>query len=123
MTVKATNKKKNTKKEPKRSVGRPKFIIDYKLSQQLAEIGCTQDEIASIQGCSVDTLQRDQQFCGVYKKGLSNCKMSLRRKQIEVANSGNATMLVWLGKQLLGQTDKQEINHGGGVKVIQDDIK
>jgi hypothetical protein len=34
--------------------------------------------------------------------------MSLRRWQIEAARKGNPTMLVWLGKQLLGQTDKIE---------------
>lgn len=32
--------------------------------------------------------------------------MSLRRQQIALAEKGNATMLIWLGKQLLGQSDK-----------------
>ena len=31
--------------------------------------------------------------------------MKLRRKQIEVAMSGNHTMLIWLGKNMLGQSD------------------
>jgi hypothetical protein len=33
---------------------------------------------------------------------------SLRRKQLQVAMSGSVPMLIWLGKQLLGQTDRQE---------------
>jgi hypothetical protein len=31
--------------------------------------------------------------------------MRLRRKQIEVAMKGNAVMLIWLGKQILSQSD------------------
>ena len=34
--------------------------------------------------------------------------MSLRRMQFEKAQTGNTTMLIWLGKQMLGQKDKIE---------------
>ena len=30
--------------------------------------------------------------------------MSIRRKQYELAMAGDKTMLIWLGKQLLGQS-------------------
>jgi hypothetical protein len=38
-------------------------------------------------------------------------KISIRRQQLKLAEAGNATMLIWLGKQVLGQRDKiaQEI--------------
>lgn len=85
--------------------GRPKFVIDYALVADLAKIHCTQAEIAAILGCSVDTLARDAEFCGVYKKGIEEGRSSLRRLQWAKANEGNPTMLVWLGKQLLGQRD------------------
>lgn len=95
--------------EKKNPVGRPKKPIDYKLAEQLASIMCTQEEIASIMDLSVRTLQRDEEFCRIYKKGLDKGRMSLRRKQFSKAvNEGNATMLIWLGKQHLGQTDKVE---------------
>lgn len=42
--------------------GRPKFEIDYVLAEKLANIQCTQEEIATFLGCSVDTLQRDKEF-------------------------------------------------------------
>lgn len=42
--------------------GRPKFKIDYELVGKLANIQCTQEEIATFLGCSVDTLQRDDTF-------------------------------------------------------------
>ena len=39
-------------------------------------------------------------------KGRESLKHSLRRAQIKVALGGNATMLIWLGKNLLGQSDQ-----------------
>jgi hypothetical protein len=32
---------------------------------------------------------------------------------------GNPTMLIWLGKNWLGQTDKQEVAHTGGAGVVK----
>ena len=85
--------------------GRPKFVIDYALVADLAKIHCTQAEIAAILGCSVDTLTRDAEFCGIYQNGLNEGKKSLRRYQWANAEKGNVTMQIWLGKQLLGQRD------------------
>jgi len=89
-------------------MARPKFKIDYELVGRLAGIHCTQQEIADSLGCSVDTLQRDSKFCGIYKAKIADGRMCLRRKQWAAAEEGNTTMLVWLGKQYLGQTDKRE---------------
>jgi len=51
-------------------------------------------------------------------------KASLRRTQWKAATGGNSTMMVWLGKNVLGQTDKQEIEHNvneiQGIKLILD---
>ena len=104
--------------------GRPKKIIDYETVEKLAAIMCTQEEIASYLDLSVDTLQRDEKFCGIYKKGIDKGRMSVRRQQLKLLESGNATMGVWLGKQYLGQRDKQDIEHSGELSqvVIVDDI-
>ena len=91
-------------------MARPKFKIDYEMVEKLAGIQCTQQEIASFLGCSVDTLQRDETFCGLYKKGQENGKMSLRRMQFKIAEK-NPTMAIWLGKQYLGQKDILETNN------------
>jgi len=40
--------------------------------------------------------------------------MSLRRIQYSTAMEGNATMLVWLGKNWLGQTDKLDTTSSDG---------
>lgn len=74
----------------------------------MALIQCTQIEIADYLGCSTMTLQKDDQFNDIYKKGMSKGRMSLRRKQWAALEAGNNTMLIWLGKQYLGQQDKHE---------------
>ena len=38
----------------------------------------------------------------------------MRAKQVELAKAGNVTMLIWLGKQMLDQSDKQEVTGKGG---------
>lgn len=88
--------------------GRKKIKIDWDTVERLASIGCTQGEIANVLGVSVDTLQRRKEYAAVYKRGFDKGKMSLRRAQYKKAMDGNTTMLIWLGKQFLGQTDKQE---------------
>ena len=88
----------------KRKVGRPKFQIDYETVEKLAHIQCTKLEIANFLGCSVDTLDRDNNFAEHYKKGLDGGKMSLRRMQFKLAEK-NSAMAIFLGKQYLGQRD------------------
>jgi hypothetical protein len=88
--------------------GRPKKVINYELVTELAEIFCTQEEIATVLNISARTLQRDEEFCRIYKEGIQNVKSSLRRAQLKSALKGNVTMQVWLGKQYLSQKDKHE---------------
>jgi hypothetical protein len=83
--------------------GRPRKEIDTELLYKLAQIHCTMKEMVDILGVSEDTLKR--RFAGIIDKGKAEGKMRLRRKQIEVAMKGNAVMLIWLGKQILSQSD------------------
>lgn len=89
--------------DKKKSVGRPKIEIDEELLYKLATIHCTMKEMVDIMGVSQDTLKRN--YAHIIDKGKSDGKMRLRRKQIEVAMQGNHTMLIWLGKQMLGQSE------------------
>ena len=89
-------------------MARPKIPIDYNTVEKLANIQCTQEEIASFLGISVRTLQRDEEFCRIYKKGQKNGKMSLRRMQYKLAEK-NTAMAIFLGKQYLGQRDNIEV--------------
>lgn len=97
--------------------GRPKKPIDYEATEKLAMMMCTQEEIAAYNDVSCRTLLRDEKFCHAYKKGIEKGKMSLRRQQLKLVEEGNPTMAIWLGKQYLGQKDKQEIAHDHNGKL------
>jgi hypothetical protein len=87
--------------------GRPPIKIDEEKLKLLAQIGCTQEEMAAALGCSVDTLKRN--FAEPIKTGGLLFKVSVRREQMRLLKAGNATMGVWLGKQVLGQRDQLKI--------------
>ena len=99
--------------------GRPKFKIDYETVRKLASIMCTQQEIASFLGCSTDTLQRDKQFCDIYKEGKETGKMSLRRMQWKLAEKSYA-MAIFLGKQYLGQRDNLDISNTNEISKLDE---
>jgi hypothetical protein len=88
--------------------GRPKLTLDTSLIEKLASIQCSNVEIAAILGCHPDTL-RDNYSTNL-DKGRQQGKMTLRRKQWDVAMKGNVTMLIWLGKQYLEQSDKSNLD-------------
>ena len=91
-------------------MARPKkHNLDTEKVEQLAGFGCTNTEIASFFGCSKQLIS--DSYCTNVTKGKADLKKRLRKAQIDTAISGNATMLVWLGKQMLNQTDRQEIEH------------
>ena len=107
--------------EQKNKGGRPKKVIDYALVDSLARVFCTQQEIATILGLSVRTLQNDEVFSQTYKEAHENAKSSLRRFQFKSAQDGNVTMQIWLGKQYLGQQDKQQTEHTfQEVRIVND---
>ena len=97
--------------------GRPRMEFDLRQVEELARIGCTEEDMGAVLGVSVDTIQRRKrssaEFCGVIEKGQASLRNSLRRLQVKKALEGNVTMLIWLGKQLLGQSDRQGIEHSG----------
>jgi hypothetical protein len=93
----------------KRKPGRPAKEIDWRLAEKLAEIACTDEEIASICGVSHETLvrrKRDPEIAEMLTAARSRGKASLRRIQWKLAQGGNAAMAIFLGKNLLGQRDK-----------------
>lgn len=84
--------------------------IDGELVEKFASIGCKTKEIADYFNCSEDTIQR--RFAAELTKGRSELRMSLRQWQLKSAQAGNVVMLIWLGKQMLGQQDVSRIDLG-----------
>lgn len=89
-------------------MARPRKEIDYTQARRLAEIQCTINEIAHVLGVSDTKLKRDAEFREVYDAAREKGRTSLRRMQWNRAKNGSTAMLIWLGKQYLGQTDRVE---------------
>ena len=98
--------------------GRPAVEIDLKVLKGLCVIGCTNAEIAAAFSCSERTIEKrrkEPDFLEAMERGDSLGCISLRRKQHRAAMRGNTTLLIWLGKQRLGQKDK--IDHSGDIDL------
>lgn len=82
--------------------------IDLTELEKLCSLQCTDEEIAAWFGISTRTIERrrrELKFAEVMARGKAKGRISVRRMQMKLLEQGNATMGVWLGKQLLGQTD------------------
>ena len=91
-------------------MARPKkYDIKPEEVEKLAGYGCSNVEIADFFGCDESLISKS--YSRFVTKGKATMKNSLREKQYDVAMSGNVSMLICLGKQVLGQSDKQEVEH------------
>jgi hypothetical protein len=104
--------------------GRPRIEIDWADFDRLCEVQCTLEELAAHFGVSEDTIERAVKreqglsFADYFAQKRKVGFVSLRRKQWELAMAGNPTMLIFLGKQLLEQSDKHQVTGGGGGPII-----
>ena len=96
-------KKKNGRNKPNKYALKD---IDEEDVRKLAEKFWPKSEIAAFLNCHPDTITN--RFQEIYLKGRENGKSKLRDIQLRAAMSGNVTMLIWLGKQYLDQTDKSQ---------------
>lgn len=112
-------------KEKKSNAGRKRIELtdeDWARIIGMIRIQCTAVEICNVMGFSEDTLSRRiaenealgaDNFAELYKKNSDAGKASLRRLQWKSAESGSQTMQIWLGKQMLGQKDRHDLEVGG----------
>lgn len=87
-----------------------KTPINLKQLEALAEINCTEREMAQVLGISQSSLSK--RYRNLIDQIRLRGKCSLRRWQWKKAEEGNTTMLIWLGKNELGQSDtpQNEVN-------------
>jgi hypothetical protein len=100
-------------------VGRNAVAVPPDEVELMAQIGSTDKEIAEHFGIGHDTLRRN--FADELAKGRSNLKQRLRQKQLQVAFEGNPTMLIFLGKNYLGQADTPMSSEDARVLPFTDD--
>ena len=84
---------------------------DYQRVRKLAELQCTEEEIADSLGLVPSAFKRriksDKQLRKELTTGRAYGKIHLRLMQWKAAIAGSPTILIWLGKQFLSQTDKR----------------
>ena len=103
-------------------MARPKkYNIDTEQVEKLAGLGCSNTEIASFFDVGEHVIRKS--YAEFLEKGRDKGKIRLRQWQMKAAERGNVAMLIWLGKQMLGQSDKQEITttelpEGSSVELI-----
>ena len=85
-------------------MARPKkYNINIKQLKNLARFGCTNKEMGEFFGCSPDLIGKS--YSDIITKGRAEMKLRLRQLQWKSAERGNVTMQIWLGKNVLNQTD------------------
>ena len=110
--------------------GRPKLKLNdigKEIVTKLAGFMCTEEEIASFLGVSVEQLKNDvnkDSFAECIKNGQRIGKVSLRQNQFNLSKT-NASMAIFLGKQYLGQKDVVDdgINEKDALDKLCDAIK
>ena len=96
--------------------GVKKIKVDWAKVDNMCKIQCTASEICSILDISEDTLSRrceedhNMRFAEYSTIKREGGKASLRRTQWQHAEK-NPAMAMFLGKNLLGQSDRQAIDH------------
>lgn len=97
----------------------PRKIIDWEQADTLLTSGCTGSEVAGYFGMHPDTFYRRCEeeksigFSAYLQEKRSNGKALLRAKQYAKAmgktDSGDTTLLIWLGKVSLDQIESKKI--------------
>lgn len=95
-------------------MARPEIEIDLDKLKSLMRLSPNLEDTANFFDCSPDTIERrirehfQCSFAEFRDKNAVHTRMSIKRKMIEKAVSGDNTMLIWLSKNMLGMADKLE---------------
>lgn len=102
-----------------------KDVIDSNrdLVERLAAIGTTDEELGFVLDMSEPSVKNHYRL--ELSRGRANLRTALRKAQFESAvNDKNSTMLIWLGKNYLGQKDcRHDVKHTADItfqKVLYD---
>lgn len=98
--------------------------LDWKKIDSLLTAGCLGTEVASYFGIHPDTVYKNcQRDKGMGFTEYAQSKRATGEAMIKVAqfdeavNKRDRGMLIWLGKNRLGQSDKELVEHKGNVPI------
>lgn len=100
---KVTNIKYGEKTVRGRVIGRNKTVIPEEQVLELAKLHCTNKEMADFFEVPLTTFTDN--FRDIITKGRLDTKQRLRAAQLKMALNGDRTLLIWLGKNILGQSE------------------
>lgn len=111
--------------------GRPNKRINWDDVDKFLVAGCSGVQVAASLGIHRDTLydRCEKKFGKKFSEYSAEKKQKgnslLLGKQFHVAMSGNTTMLVWLGKQRLGQEEnpKENSDFNGSLRELLNELK
>ncbi len=104
-----------------RVVGRNKTVVPEEEFYKLAALHSSWKELSDWFGVPVGTL-RDN-FADIYEKATTETKQKLRRAQLDLAMKGDRVMLIWLGKNILGQAETPVSSESSQVLPWNDEPK
>jgi AraC-like DNA-binding protein len=90
--------------------------IDPDKVQMLATFGCSITEIARFFAVDESTIRN--KFRDEIQVGKEQMKIKLRQLQWKHAENGNTALLIFLGKQYLGQSEKNEVEMFGNMEAV-----
>jgi hypothetical protein len=96
--------------------GRKPAKIDLDELEKLCVLHASDQELAGFFGVSTRTIEnrrKQAKFAAAMERGWAKGRLSVRREQMKLLAAGNATMAVWLGKQILGQRDVRPSEFSG----------
>lgn len=123
---KASPKKAAAARENGKMGGRPRRELTGKeraFFDAMCAAGALEKDISEALAIDRDTLaaicKRDygMGFSAYREQKRGKGRAALASKQLQVAMSGNPTMLIWLGKQWLDQHDRRELTGKGGAPL------
>lgn len=103
--------------------GRPPTKINWEVMDGILQFGARLTDCVELVGVSDVTIQKkikekfNMTFTEYRDLKMSKMRIKLLQKQYDSAMSGNVAMLIFLGKQYLGQSDKQEIINDSRVSL------
>lgn len=104
--------------------GRKRCEVDWKVVDHFLTCGCTGTQVAAKLGISPDTLylrvkeEFKMDFTAYMQEKRATGETLVKEAQFdEAVRKRNTSMLIWVGKQMLGQSEKQEVSHSGNAPI------
>lgn len=97
-------------------MARPRIELDWSKLNAVLQYGARLEECADIMECSADTIEKrireehNLRFTEYRAQKMTKVKFTLIQKAIEMAKSGDRTLMIFCLKNLAGWADKQEVD-------------